>query len=92
MNAEIQMRPAMAFGCLCFVLIGCPVGIWASRSDYLSSFVTCFLPTVFVYYPLMLAGGGLARDGKVHPAITIWAADAFIVVLALILSRKLIKR
>src|SRR5262249_50087842 len=60
MQAELQMRPALSLGCLFFVLVGCPVGIWFSRSDYLSSFITCFLPIVFVYYPLMLCGTGIA--------------------------------
>ena len=46
---EYQMRPALALGCLCFVLVGCPVGIWFSRSDYLSSFITCFLPIIVLY-------------------------------------------
>src|SRR5262249_40899588 len=35
LDAELYMRPALAFGCLCFVLVGCPVGIWFGRSDYL---------------------------------------------------------
>ncbi len=48
---ELHMRPALALGCLCFVLVGCPVGIWFSRSDYLSAFITCFLPIVVIYYP-----------------------------------------
>ena len=39
---ELHMRPALALGCLCFVLVGCPVGIWFSRSDYLSAFITYF--------------------------------------------------
>ena len=56
-EVEMQLRPVLAFGCICFVLIGCPVGIWASRSDYLSIFVICFLPTLFAYYPLLLAQG-----------------------------------
>ena len=64
-EVEIQMRPALAVGCLCFVLIGCPVGIWASRSDYLSVFMICFLPTMFLYYPLLLGGAepGEERQG-----------------------------
>src|SRR5262249_21348409 len=41
-DAEIHMRPALSFGCLFFVLVGCPVGIWFSKSDYLSAFITCF--------------------------------------------------
>src|SRR6185437_1112541 len=56
LNVELQMRPALSLGCLFFILVGCPVGIWFSRSDYLSAFITCFLPIVFVYYPLMLCG------------------------------------
>src|SRR5207248_615533 len=47
-EVELYQRPALAVGCMCFVLLGCPVGIWFSKSDYLSAFVTCFLPTLFV--------------------------------------------
>ena len=47
-TAEYWMRPSLALGCFVFALIGCPVGIWANRADYLSTFVICFLPTVFV--------------------------------------------
>lgn len=90
-ETEIQMRPALALGCLCFVLIGCPVGIWASRSDYLSVFIICFLPAVFLYYPLLLAGLNLAKNGKV-PAWSAWAADAAALLVALVLIRRLMKR
>jgi lipopolysaccharide export system permease protein len=90
--AEVQMRPALAFGCLCFVLIGCPVGLWASRSDYLSIFVICFLPTLFVYYPLLLAGLNLARDGKVNPVIGVWTANLVLGLTSFYLIRKLMAR
>jgi lipopolysaccharide export system permease protein len=90
-DAELQMRPALSFGCLCFVLIGCPVGIWFSRSDYLSAFITCFLPIVFVYYPLMLCGTNFAKEGKFHPLVTVWAADALVAFIGLILFSKLLK-
>jgi lipopolysaccharide export system permease protein len=90
-DTEMHMRPALALGCLCFVLVGCPVGIWASRSDYLSVFIICFLPAVFAYYPLLLAGINLAKDGKVTPAAA-WVANAILAVVALVLIRKLMKR
>ena len=89
---EQYMRPALACGCLCFAVIGCPVGLWASRADYLSTFVTCFLPTMFVYYPLLLAGGGLARDGKLPMAVGVWAANGVAGAAALLLSWRLIRR
>jgi lipopolysaccharide export system permease protein len=90
-DAEVQMRPALSFGCLCFVLVGCPVGIWLSRSDYLSAFITCFLPIVFVYYPLMLCGTNLAKEGKFDAAVTIWAADAIMAVIGLLLFKRLLR-
>jgi lipopolysaccharide export system permease protein len=88
---EMQMRPAVALGCLCFVLVGCPVGIWFSRSDYLSAFITCFLPIVFVYYPLLLCGLNLARGRSLPPAVSIWGADALMALVALGLFKRLLR-
>jgi lipopolysaccharide export system permease protein len=90
-ETEFQMRPALSFGCLCFVLVGCPVGIWFSRSDYLSAFITCFLPIVFVYYPLMLCGTNLAKEGKFSAVVTVWAADAVMALIGLLLFRRLLR-
>lgn len=90
-ETEIQMRPALAVGCLCFVLIGCPVGIWASRSDYLSVFIICFLPTMFVYYPMLLASLNLTKDFKV-PVYSAWAADVITGSGAIVLIKRLMKR
>lgn len=90
--AEMHMRPVLALSCLCFVLVGCPVGIWFSKSDYLSAFITCFLPIVFTYYPLLLAGTNLAKDGKVNPATGLWVANAVIGVVGLGLFQRVIRR
>jgi lipopolysaccharide export system permease protein len=91
LDTELQMRPALAFGCLFFVLVGCPVGIWLSRSDYLSAFITCFLPIVCLYYPILLCGTNLAKDGKIVPGLSVWAADGVLGVIALLLYRRLLR-
>jgi lipopolysaccharide export system permease protein len=91
LETEINMRPALSFGCLCFVLVGCPVGIWFSRSDYLSAFITCFLPIVFVYYPLLLCGTSYSKQGKVPPTLALFAADVLMAIIALGLFRRLLK-
>jgi len=91
-DAEWHQRPAIAFGCLCFVLIGAPVGIWFGKADYLSAFVTCFLPTLFVYYPLLLCGTNLVKDGAVPPVVGIWGADCVTVGLAVVLRLVLLRR
>jgi lipopolysaccharide export system permease protein len=91
-DAEVQMRPALAVGCLCFVLVGAPVGIWFSRADYLSTFVSCFLPTIVIYYPLLLAGTNMAKDGRLPPAVGLWMADAVVGVIAVFLFARLLRR
>lgn len=90
-DTEFQMRPALSLGCLCFVLVGCPVGIWFSRSDYLSAFITCFLPIVLIYYPLLLCGINLSKLGRVDPWVALWAANILMAFIALILFRRLMR-
>jgi lipopolysaccharide export system permease protein len=91
-EGEFYQRPALAVGCLLFALLGCPVGIWANRADYLSTFVICFLPALFIYYPLQFAGGGLSRDGKVPLWFGYWMANIAIGVVALGLIWRLLRR
>lgn len=88
-HAEWNMRPALALGCLCFALVGCPVGIWFSKSDYLSAFITCFLPIVIVYYPLMFCMFDLGRNGKLPPYLGIYNADLLLLLVGSVLFRKL---
>ncbi len=88
-DTEIQMRPAIAVGCLFFVLIGCPIGIWFSKSDYLSAFITCFLPIIVLYYPLLLSGINMAKTRQINPVFALWAANGLMLVIAAPLFRRL---
>jgi lipopolysaccharide export system permease protein len=88
-QCEWHMRPALALGCLCFALIGCPVGIWLSKNDYLSAFVTCFLPIVTIYYPLLFCMINLARAGKAEPWLTIYNADALMLIVGVWMLRRM---
>ena len=92
LECEFYMRPALAFGCLVFAMIGCPVGIWANRSDYLSTFVICFLPTVFVYYPLLLAGANMGKDGKIPLGVGCWLANIILGLVSMGLTWRLLRR
>jgi lipopolysaccharide export system permease protein len=91
LGTELQMRPALSMGCLCFVLIGCPIGIWFSRSDYLSAFITCFLPIVFVYYPILLCGTNFAKSGRFDATLSLWAPNFMMGLVALVLFRRLLR-
>lgn len=91
-EAEFSMRPALAVGCLVFALIGCPVGLWANRADYLSTFVICFLPTVLVYYPLLLAGSNMGKDGRLPLTLGCWLANLVIGGGGAFMSWRLLRR
>jgi lipopolysaccharide export LptBFGC system permease protein LptF len=91
-EAEYYLRPALACGCLLFAILGCPVGIWANRADYLSTFVICFLPALFVYYPLLLAGSGMGKDGKLPLGLGCWAANIVVGIAAVVLNARLLRR
>lgn len=89
LKVEMLMRPALALGCFFFILVGCPVGIWFSRSDFLSSFITCFLPIVIVYYPLVLCGTNMAKEDRFHPEPLVWMANGVIGIIGLVLFTRL---
>lgn len=89
---EYAIRPALAFSCLVFALIGAPVGVLSNRSDYLSTFVVCFLPTILIYYPILFSGRGMAIEGKVPAALGAWGANLVVGLAALLLVFKAIKR
>lgn len=89
-KGEAHKRPALAFGCLCFVLVGCPVGIWFNRADFLSAFITCFMPIVLLYYPLMLCGINMGSSGRL-PAYAMAAPDVLMILISFGLYRRLLQ-
>jgi lipopolysaccharide export system permease protein len=80
-ETEIQQRNAMAFGSLFFVLLGAPVGIRFAKRDFLSEFITCFMPIIGIYYPLMLIGINVGKEGVVSPLWALWAGNMVLGVL-----------
>ncbi len=92
LDTEYATRPALALGCLFFVLIGCPVAIWFHKRDFLSAFVTCFLPIVIVYYPLMMFGINLGKEGRVNPMYMMWTGNLVLGLVGLILLWRLTRR
>ncbi len=91
-EAEKHLRPALALGCMCFVLTGVPIGIWASRADFLSSFVIGFLPIIVIYYPILICGTNFAKDGRLPIPIAMWGANAIFAVVAFGMCWRLVRR
>ena len=90
LRTEVAMRWSMSAGCLCFVLLGSPIAILGRRRDFLTNFMTCFLPIILFYYPLLMGMQNLSKDGRVIPA-ALWLGNAGIVACALIVLRKVLR-
>lgn len=87
---EPHMRHAISFSCIAFVLLGCPVAILFQRGDYLSAFISCFLPIIVLYYPLLMFGFNLSKEGKLPPGV-LWGANLVLLALALIAFRPVLR-
>ncbi len=81
-ETERHLRVSMAFGSFLFVLLGAPVGILFAKRDFLSAFMTCFLPIIGIYYPLMLFGTNLSKEGHRAPVVSLWIGNVLLAVLA----------
>ena len=81
LETEKQLRTALALGGFFFALLGAPVGIRFAKRDFLSAFITCFVPIILAYYPMTLLGMNLGKDGNVTPMI-VFTGNAVLFVLA----------
>ncbi len=81
----------MAFGSLLFVLVGAPIGIRFARRDFLSAFMTCFLPIIAIYYPLMLGGVNMSKEGQLAPIVSLWIGNLLLGLGALFVLPSVVK-
>ncbi len=81
-ETEKQLRSAQAFGSLFFVILGAPVGILFAKRDFLSAFISCFLPIIMLYYPLMLLGINLGKEDVINPVVALWCGNLLLGILA----------
>jgi lipopolysaccharide export system permease protein len=91
LETEKHMRAALAWGALFFVCLGAPVGIRFARRDFLSAFITCFVPIIGIYYPLTLLGINLGKEGLIRPWFALWMGNAFLGFLAGLFLRPIMK-
>ncbi|HUG69464.1 MAG TPA: LptF/LptG family permease [Pirellulaceae bacterium] len=86
LQAETPRRFSNGFACLCFVMVGIPVAMWQKSADNVGVFFLCFGPILLVYYPLLVVGENLARDG-LWPSLSVWLADGVLMGVGVILMR-----
>jgi lipopolysaccharide export system permease protein len=90
-ETEKQQRTSMAFGSLLFVILGAPVGILFAKRDFLSAFMSCFVPIITLYYPLILFGINMGKEGSMEPIKALWIGNVVLIALSVWVYPKIIK-
>ncbi|HEX7151823.1 MAG TPA: LPS export ABC transporter permease LptG [Thermoanaerobaculia bacterium] len=78
-RVEIHKKFAIPFACIAFGVLGLPLGITNRRGGKSSGF-SLSIAIIIVYYVMINNGEQLAANGRIHPALGMWAAN--IVLLA----------
>lgn len=91
LHTEIHSRYALACSCFFFVLVGTPFSMRYGKSQYLTSFLLCFLPIVCGYYPLMLGLMAQAKKGTIGPEWSMWVGNVLLAIVAAFVCRRVIR-
>ncbi|MCM8780281.1 MAG: LptF/LptG family permease, partial [Candidatus Omnitrophica bacterium] len=85
---EAVKRITLAFSCVVFVLIGCPLAIITRRRERSLNFAVAFI-IAGVYYLLLLGSEALSLEGYLAPQLSMWLPNIIIGTAGLILTAKL---
>ena len=87
LRMEPWRRWSTGFSCLCFVLVGVPLAIRNKSHDTMTTFGKCFLPTLLLYYPLLMLALDRAKAG-VWPPYVVWLPNIIMLLVGLWLIKK----
>ncbi|QDT55451.1 putative permease YjgP/YjgQ family protein [Caulifigura coniformis] len=88
LKTEVHSRYAMSCSCLFFVLFGGPFAIYKAKSQFLTSFLYCFVPIVAIYYPLILGIMTQSKKGNINPAWGMWLGNLGLLVASIVILRR----
>jgi LPS export ABC transporter permease LptG/LPS export ABC transporter permease LptF len=85
---ELNRRFALPLACLLLSLTGLPLGISSKKGGKSAALaITVFF--AFLYYTILLGLIGLAKDGRVKPAVAVWTPNVIFAILAIVLLSRL---
>lgn len=89
LRTERASRFALSCSCLFFALLGSPFALLRGQTQFLTSFLYCFLPIVGAYYPLMLGIMSQSKSGEMDPTYMVWIGNVGLFLLGCYTIRKL---
>ncbi len=86
--AQLHERISLAFSCLIFTILGCPLALLTRRREKSINFALVFL-IVGIYYLFLLGAEAISMQGWVKPEIAMWMPNALFFLLGIILTVRL---
>ena len=87
-QVEIEKKFAIAAACVIFVLLGAPIALRFPRGG-VGMTIGVSLGVFGLYYVGLIVGESLARRDKLSPVIAMWAANALLLAVGLVLTARL---
>ena len=85
---ELNRRFALPLACLLLALTGLPLGISSKKGGKSAALaITVFF--AFLYYTALIGLTGLAKDGRMKPALAVWTPNVLFAILAIVLLSRL---
>lgn len=85
---EINKKISLAFSCLVFILLGCPLAIITRRREKSINFGVAFI-IVGIYYLLLLGSQAINLQGYVNPTISMWLPNILLGMVGAVLTYRL---
>ena len=82
-KVEIYKKYAIPFGCLLFVIVGCPLGIMTKRGNFGISAGISILFYIF-YWISLIGGEKLADRGFLSPFLSMWLGNFIIAIVGIV--------
>jgi lipopolysaccharide export LptBFGC system permease protein LptF len=87
---ELYRRASLPFACLSFTLLGIPLGLRSKHKSKSISFGISLL-VIFLYYLILIGAETMGIRGTAPPVLTMWAPNAILGTIGLVLLIKSIK-
>ena len=87
-HVEIEKKFAIAAACVIFVLLGAPIALRFPRGG-VGMTIGVSLGVFGLYYVGLIVGEALARRNQLSPFVAMWAANAMLLTVGLVLTARL---
>jgi len=81
-SIEFHQRLALPLACLLLAITGLPLGVSSRKGGKSGAFVVT-VAFAFFYYMALVSLIGLAREGRLNPALAVWIPNIFFAILGM---------